>query len=81
MPRDFTKNPNFALLFNARNRNKETDPEYDGHGEILCSKCGNVGRFWLKGWRKTSAKAGQFLSLVFKDKGDRPQPQDRIPWD
>ena len=85
MPR---RSDNFALLFTNRGKRKETDPEFTGHGELLCPHCGKQGAYRLSAWIKSSAKAGKFFSISFLPKEEQaerperpPQREDKFPWE
>lgn len=72
---------NYALVFQNTRREKENDPQYTGNGEIACPYCGNVAKYWVSGWKKISQKAGDFLSLTFRQKEERQKRQEPVPFD
>jgi len=68
--RDF---PNSGILFKNDGKHDERDRDYRGHADITCPHCGNRFAVWLSGWIKRG-RLGKFLSLAFKPKEPRPEP-------
>jgi hypothetical protein len=61
--------PNSAIAFvNDRDRKSDRDPHLKGNGSIECPFCNERVEFWLSVWRKTGARAGEFLSLSLRAK-------------
>lgn len=54
-----------GTLSKSKNRRSEKSPEYSGSCEI------NGQQFWISGWIK-SGHSGDFLSLAFQAKEERP---------
>ena len=62
----YVQNDNSGSLF--KNERKESDKHPDRSGSAMID-----GReYWVSGWIKHSDSKGQWLSLSFKPKGEKP---------
>ena len=65
--------PNSGILFRNDNKQSDRQPDYRGEADLTCPDCGNRFPAWQSGWIK-NGKLGKFLSLSFKPKEPRPEP-------
>jgi uncharacterized protein (DUF736 family) len=67
MPQYEKRDNSGALFKNDKKGDNEKAPDYKGQGTI------DGGDYWFAGWRKTSEKGTQYLSLAFTVKDETPQ--------
>jgi hypothetical protein len=74
--------PNSAVLFvNDRRKNGDRDPDLKGSGTLDCPHCKRRVELWVSAWRKTGGRAGKFLSLSFRPKGEAPPAHSDCDFD
>lgn len=66
-------NDNKGVLFHAKEKKTDKHPDYDGNITI------DGVEYWLSGWKRTSAKGTQFLSLTVKPKQAQQPQQSKRP--
>lgn len=66
-----------SLFVNSR-KEKETHPDRQGNGLLVCPHCKKEFAVWISGWIKDLRQTtGKWLSLAFEIKEDKPE--DKAP--
>ena len=71
----YEQRPNSATLFRNRDKKNDNQPDLKGDGAIEID--GQLYQIELAAWTKQSDRAGKFLSLSIKLKGERQSTQPR----